>query len=273
MMRRRGFLSAALLVTGLLGALVGRMPSPPAGAPADEGCPSAFPHRLTPTPSGSLYDRSLAAFLVCTDTHGTRTFLSNGTDAVWVVRAPKDIPMQRLGSSSLTASFLRYVDSPVPVLPAGVSVIVPRSPGTLELRIDPLLTVAQLAHDEIAGSLGDQEEGLLNAALEQRSGRARAALLRCTDAVIAHLGDPEPVLATGDPAPAIGAAASEVAATTSGCGAAWREAKTAAFVSSEQITSFAYDVARWEDDSTFRVRAVSASIAWWALVTPPGTPR
>lgn len=272
-MRRRGVLTAALLITGIAGALLGRMPSPPAGAPADEGCPSAFPTRLTPTPSGSLYARSLAAFLVCTDTHGTRTFLSNGTDAVWVLRAPRDAPLQRLGSSALTASFLNYVHAPVPVLPAGVSVIVPRSPGSLDLRIDPLLTLAQLAHDQIARSLGTQESRLLDAALDQPDSRARAALLICTDAVVARIEDPSPLLASGDPAPEIGAVASEVAATSSGCGAAWREAKTAAFVSSGQVTSFAYDVARWERDSTFRVRAVSASIAWWALITPPGTPR
>jgi hypothetical protein len=273
MRSRRRILTAVLLATGVLAALVGRMPSPPSGAPADKGCPTAFPNRLTSTPSGNLYSRSLAAFLVCTDAHGTRTFLSNGTDAVWVVRAPQDAPVQRLGSSALTASFLRYVDAPYPVLPAGVSVVVPRSPGALDLRIDPLLTVAQLAHDEIAGSLGDQQEGLLNAALEQTAGRPRAALVGCTDALLARIGDPATVLASGDPAPTIAAAGSEVAGTSSGCGVAWREAKTAAFVSYEQITSFAYDVARWEDDSTFRVRAVSASIAWWALVTPPGTPR
>jgi hypothetical protein len=273
MRSRRGPLAAVLVVAGVVAALVGRMPVPPTGQAADEGCPAAFPHRLTSTPSGSLYARSLAAFLGCTDEGGTATFLANGTDAVWVLREPREVPLHRVGSSALTDSFLRYVHSPFAVLPAGATAVVPRSPASVTLRIDPLLTVAQLAHDELAGSLGDQQAGLVSAALEQRAGAARAALVGCIDAVIARIEDPAPLMASGDPPPTISAAAREVAATSTGCGSAWLNAKEAAGTPSGQVTSFAYDVSRWETDASFRVRAVSASIAYWALVTPPGTPR
>lgn len=123
----------------------------------------------------------------------------------------------------------------------------------MQLRIDPALTIAQLAHDELAGSL----------ALGSRSGRVLDRygdlLGACLGFLLADIGPPEPVLATGNPTPSIIDAAERLASTGGVCPVAW---------GSVGGPSFADDVASWRRHSGFAVWGMSAASAYIALTRP-----
>ena len=265
MIRRVLAVLAALLAGFAVLSVV--QPEPIPAVEHDRGCPRAFPHRLTADSDGRLFARAVAEFVVCSDAAGTATLIANGTEAVWTLLSPAGVAVHRDWADALSRSFLRFVESSAPVVPPGAVVVVARPPSQVRAVIDPALTIAKLAHDELAASLAAQSPLLLDATVEGALAGNRNALTSCLRDVIARIPDAaESLMISGNPAPRIIDAAEEVAAQGDGsCREAWQAAKVRAGVPVEDAASLAVDVARWRHDERFIIRAVSASISYLAL--------
>ncbi len=260
MIRAVAWAAALILVLTAGTVTVLATPHPPAAVEQDEGCPRDYPRRLpSGSPAGGVYSRAIAGLVFCTNGPGTGTLLNNGTAAVWILEEPAPVVLHRLPTSSFNRSFLRLVDSRFPAIPPSATVVVPASPATVRVRIDPGLTLAQLTHDELVRSLAlgavrpgnvlDRYDGLLSA---------------CLGPIVDRLGPPERVLESGNPAPEIITAALEVATASGPCAADWPSAGDA---------PLADDVSEWRRDSRFAVRSLSAYIAYSALEQPLRTVR
>lgn len=265
MIRRLVAVLAGIAV--VLGGLALLRPGTPLEEARDRGCPAEFPHRMTGDIDGRLFSRAVAALVICTDPAGTTTLLANRSEAVWTLREPGRVIVQRDPRNSFNRSFLRIVDSRIPALPPGSVVAVARPPSEAEVAIDPQLTLAKLVHDELATSLAAQNPQLLDATVESALDGNRTALSRCLLEVVAHLDSPASLLLSGNPAPRLIRAAQEAAAEDNACTRAWRTAKVGAGVTQEQASPLSDDVARWREDERFIIRAVSASIAYIALTS------
>ncbi|WP_210508808.1 hypothetical protein [Naasia sp. SYSU D00057] len=268
-MIRRVLAVLAALLTGLL-VLSVVQPDPVPAVERDRGCPRAFPQRLTADSDGRLFSRAVAEFVVCADAAGTTTLIANGTEAVWTLLSPTGVAVHRDWADALSRSFLRFVDSPTPVVPPGAVVVVARPPSHVHAVIDPTLTIAKLAHDELAASLAAQSPLLLDATIEGALTGNRNALTRCLRDVLARIPDAaESLLISGNPAPRIIDAAEEVAVQGEGsCRESWQSAKIGAGIPAADAESLAADVSRWRQDERFIIRAVSASISYLALTRP-----
>lgn len=255
MRRAVAWLGAAVLaMTAAIVPLAGA----PAGAPPvalqDARCPRGYPVLLPIGRSeGSVYSRALARLVVCSDSSGTATAISNRTEAVWVLDTPSHVAIHRLSSSSLTTSFLRLFASPSPAIPTGATVVVMRPASEVRVRIDAGLTLAQLTHDELARFL----------ALGSGSGRVLDRygdlLGACLASVLTEVGPPDQVLLSGNPAPALIDAAERLAAADGVCTAVWRAAGG---------QSLEDDVGAWRRHAGFAIRGMSASITYSALAQP-----
>ncbi|WP_210478846.1 hypothetical protein [Naasia sp. SYSU D00948] len=243
----------ALVLALAAGAVVtaGSPPAPGAAAP-DEGCPSDYPTLIAPgTRETTYYSRALRGLIVCSNPMGTATLFSNRTDAVWVLEEPSHVGLHRLPSSSLSDSFVRLVASPSPAIPSGTAIVVPRAPSEVRVRVNAELTLAQLAHDQLAGSLA------LDASGGHVLARYGGLLGECLGLLIAEIESPEAVLASGNPAPHLIEAAQRLAASRGTCPEVWRAVGGG---------SLEDDVAGWRRHAGFAVRAVSAAITYRALL-------
>jgi hypothetical protein len=260
MTRRRWLLLRLLVPVLLLGGLAG---ASPAEAQADDAqCSAAFPKRIAevgPTRRGPY----AGALLLCSNSSRSATLVLNGTRAVWSVQTPPFTTTYRYPMSSLNKSFLDQVDYPVPLLPAGASMVVFASPNEFGVTVEPGATLAQLAHDQLLDSLAGQSDSLLWAALTDGT-TARRALGRCVGTILTRADAAPEVLRTGVPAQQLQVAAREVAAN-SVCAAEWVQAKVDAGIDRGQITSLASDVSRWPDNAIFRLRGSAAADTWRVL--------
>jgi hypothetical protein len=172
--------------------------------------------------------------------------------------------------SSLNTSFLDLVGEAGPVIPSGAVVAALRPVADLSLRIDPRLTVAQLAHDQLVSVLGGDND-LMWAALTPARSVARRALSVCLAALMDRL-EPTGALASGFPADAISTAAAAAAqGPWSDCGATWLEAKLDFGLPPDEATSFADDVHGWQRSLLFAARSQAAAHAYRVVTLGPGS--
>jgi len=245
-----GVAALALALVAAVAAVNGTPPAP-ASVEQSEGCPRDYPTLIAAgNPYGTLHSRALSGLVVCTEPHGTATLVITRTDAVWLLEETADVALHRLSTSTHSRSFLALAAGPRPAIPSGAAVIIPTSPSDLRLTIDPELTLAQLAHDELASSLavGTRNLPVLD--------RIRGVLSVCLRSLVADIGSPEAVLETASPAPMIIEAAERLAARDDRCAAVWQAAGG---------DSLAEDVAAWRRHSGFVVRAMSAAVVYTAL--------
>lgn len=250
-----------LLLVGTATVLTGHQ-SPASPSQPDRGCSRAFPMRLTPGGEG-LYDSAIARFVICQDRTGTATLLRNATAAVWVVERPRDVTVHRERSSTIDSSFLEIVDWPAPVVLPGARVAVPAPASELQVRVEPRLTIAALAHERLASSLlATAPPGFRGPALT----RGRTALASCLGALLELIPVPGAVLVSGNPGRQISAAAVRVASTPdSACAREWTAAKRDTGVPGLRIIPLAREVALWPPDAAYTFRALDAAITYSAL--------
>lgn len=250
---RVALVAGAILCVALALAVTPR-PHPPS-APAPD-CTRAFPVRLFPAPTT---DQELTGLVVCTDDGGTAALIRNHTRAVWAVEGASAATLVRLPMSSLNRSFLDLLQSDAASIPAGASVIALRAPSAIALRVQPSLTVAQLTHDQLVGALGLHNQ-LMWAALQPGPGLPRRALFLCMMAVLQEAGDASGMLASGEPAGALAAAATTAARQPiSFCRASWLEAKISAGLPSDEVTSLGKDISGWGAAPAFAERGHQAA--------------
>src|SRR3954471_5988058 len=199
----RRVLAVLVVLAAALTALVLLRPEAPGSADPDRGCPTQFPHRMTGDLAGRLFSRAVAALVICSDPAGRTTMVANRTEAVWTLRAPTHVVVQRDPRNALNRSFLRIAATDVPALPPGSVVVVARPPSEAQVEIDPRLTLAKLVHDELAASLAAQNPLLLDATVEHALAGNRTALSRCLDDVVARIVDPGSLLISGNPVPGL----------------------------------------------------------------------
>lgn len=262
MTRRRWLLLRLLVPVLLVGGLAVAGASPAQAQADDAQCSAAFPKRIAevgPTRRGPY----AGALLLCSNASRSATLVLNGTRAVWSVQTSPFTSTYRYPMSSLNKSFLDQVDYPVPLLPAGASMVVFASPNRVRVTVEPGATLAQLAHDQLLDSLAGQSDSLLWAALTDGTS-ARQALGRCVGTILTRADSAPVVLRTGVPAQELQVAAQEVAAN-SACATEWVEAKADAGIDRGQITSLASDVSRWPDNAIFRLRGSAAADTWRVL--------
>lgn len=255
--RRRGALGIALL--GVCAATAaGFLAVPPSEAPAedrDPGCPSGFPRLVTSGDSG-------LGLVVCSDEAGTRTLVRNATPAVWLVEPDSPAPLGALPLSPAALSFADLVEVPDSYLPSDAAAVVPVSPERIRLTVDPALTIAQLAHDQLVDSLGASGD----AALRLEPSGPRRALSACLLATLEHVESPGCALADGAPAAVLAEAAAGVdAGSWSDCGRAWLEAKIASGWPEGQVTSFVSDTVGWDISPRLTERGEAASALYQRL--------
>jgi hypothetical protein len=255
--RRRGALGILLL--GVCAATAaGFLAAPPSAAPADErepGCPSGFPRLVTSGDAG-------LGLLVCSDEAGTRTLLRNETPAVWVVEPDSPAPVGALPLSRAALSFADLVEVPDSYLPSDAAAVVPVSPERIRLTVDPALTIAPLAHDQLVDSLGTSG----GEALRLEPSVPRRALTACLLATLEHVESPGSALAHGAPAAVLAEAAAGVdAGSWSDCGRAWLEAKAASGWPEGQVTSFVSDIVGWDVSPRLTERGEAAAALYHRL--------
>ncbi|MCU1571319.1 MAG: hypothetical protein JWR33_2060 [Naasia sp.] len=258
-------IAAAVAVLGLP-ALLSPTPGEPGGI-RDPECAAAFPEQLDFPAQGD----AIARLVVCTNEAHTAMFVLNRTRAVWTVLG--NVSVFRTPMSSANASFASVVSSAEPMIPSGGTLVVLASPDQVVLRLDPRLTVAQLAHDQLTSTLGSASNELMWAAFRPDGGSARHALVSCLDALVDRAGDPDTLLRTSRASAGIAeAAAAAAAASWSGCGANWLAAKLDAGLYPGKITSLAYDVSDWDSNAMFEIRSNAASVAYREVSAPEGHP-
>jgi hypothetical protein len=259
-LRRRGGALAILLAAVCTATAAATLTLGPGrlAAPPDPECADAFPRLVLP---GG--DAGYAGLVVCSDSAGTSTLIRNDSAAVWAVDS--DAPVHLMPLADRARSFTDLIDGPRSFIPSGAVGVIALPVERLGLRVDPRLTVAQLAHDQIVATLA-RKNGPAPAALDPRPSVARRALLVCLGATLSNVGDARLALTSDDPAGVLAEAAAAVDSQgRTFCGGLWLEAKFNANLPSGYQTTFTSDIVGWDRNAEFAERANAAAAIYRLL--------
>ena len=253
---RRGVLAVVLAAVCTTTAALALGPARPAASP-DPECADAFPRLVL------AGDAGFEGLVVCSDSAGTGTLIRNESAAVWSVDS--DASVHLLPLAERARSFTDLVDGAQSFIPSGAAGLIGQPVERLGLRVDPRLTVAQLAHDQIIATLA-RKNGPAPAALDPRPSVARRALLVCLVATLSNVGNARVALSSGDPAGVLAEAAKAVDSQgRTFCGGLWLEAKFNANLPSGYQTTFTSDIVGWDRNVQFAARANAAAEVYLRL--------